>query len=112
MLVHVQRLLPLESLLSDAAQSVESSTGTAPRLSVAASSSTPPQASRNPFTASPATRENARPSPFEADRARKTHTEEATAAVTAEGRNPFAASKAGTAGVADNGANSVAIEKA
>src|SRR5438067_456878 len=111
-LVHAQRLLPLEQLLSDAAPSTGGSTGTAPRLSVAASSSTAPQPSRNPFAASPATRESARPSPFEADRARKTHTEEATAAVTAEGRNPFASSKASTAAVADNGANSVAIAEA
>src|SRR5205814_6839332 len=101
-----------EQLLSEAAPSAGSSTGTAPRLSVAASSSTPPQPSRNPFTAPPATRESARPSPFEADRARKTHTEEATAPAVVEGRNPFASSKASTAAVADNGASSVAIAEA
>ena len=108
-LVHAQRLLPLEQLLSEAAPSAGTATGATPRLSVAAGSRNAPQPTRNPFAASPATRESARPSPFEADRARKTQPEEASSPDMAEGAHPFATSKMGTAAAADNGATSAAL---
>src|SRR5207237_296461 len=54
-------------------------------------------------------RESARPSPFEADRARKTQPEEASSPDMADGAHPFATSKMGTAAAADNGATSAAL---
>ncbi|HKD90745.1 MAG TPA: DNA polymerase III subunit gamma/tau, partial [Terriglobales bacterium] len=87
-LVHAQRLLPLEQLLSGAAQTAAPSVSkTSPATRVS-----PPAPAANPFARS----EPTRPSPFEADRARKTRTETSS---NPAGENGSAAALPATRGV-------------
>ncbi len=91
-LVHAQRMLPLEELLSGAASGTQHSTASGPRAVPSrpiAASSTPSSVRPTPFESSRTTTAP-RPSPFEADRNRKTEPKAETPAESAPPSAPVA----------------------
>ncbi len=114
-MVHAQRLLPLEQLLSGAASAQPVSSSGA--RSIATPNRTPasPTFPRNtPSSGSPFTETRSqRPSPFEADRARKTREEMNSASVIADPIRPKSESVLETkAAVLTNAAVAVALQEA
>jgi DNA polymerase III subunit gamma/tau len=115
-LVHAQRLLPLEELLSSEAGK-SSSAGSAPRSGAASSRTAAPAASRpslvsrssseseSAATRPPAVSPFSKPSPFEADRSRKSGPK-------AEAQPSFTASDPASAGAATKSATSSAAVEA